>query len=143
MEARDTFEKAREASSRIEELHRLIEEARPPSSGAGGPSGGFGDPTARLAAYALEAVPDMLRELEACEGCVGEALELIDGVRRAFETPWWRVLELYYIDGMAWQDVAETIGVNEKTCRRWRDSAFDWLDFVGEANARMGRGRAL
>ena len=85
----------------------------------------------------------MLRELDACEECVGEALGLIDGVRRAFETPWWRVLELYYIDGMAWQDVAADMGVNEKTCRRWRDAACDWLDFVGEASARMGRGRSL
>lgn len=68
---------------------------------------------------------------------------LIDGVRRAFETPWWRALDLYYIDGLGWPEVADEMGVSERTCRKWRDAALDWLDFVGDANARRGMGRAV
>lgn len=142
MEARETFESARAAAARIEELRRLVEEARPPRGRSGGPCGTHGDPTASLAEYAVEMVPAMVRELKSCEAAVGEALALVEGVRRTIETPWWRVLELYYIDRLGWCDVAEEMGLSVRTCHRWRDAACDWLDFIGEANARSGRGRA-
>ena len=144
MRAREVFGAARAAAARIEEIQFLLEEGPGYGGESGpGPKNSVGDPTASRAMWRVEDLVDLEREMGSCQEAVGEALKLIDGVRRAFETPWWRVLELYYIDGMAWQDVAEVVGVDVRTCYRWRNSACDWMDFVGEANARMGRGRAL
>lgn len=144
MRAREVFGAARAAAKRIEELQFLCGMEGPaPGGGKGpGPKNAVSDPTGSAAEWRIEDLADLRRELEACEAVVGEALALIDGVRKAMETPWWRVLDLYYIDRLEWGDVAEELGLSVRTCYRWRDAAFDWLDFVGEANARMGRGRA-
>ena len=143
MSARDVFEAARRASRRIEELHFELEEPiSRASSGQGVRTSSVGDPTARAAERQIERVPEILREIDACEKAISEALALIDGVRQAFETPWWRVLELHYIDGMSWPEVSEEMCLSRATCVRWRDAAFDWIDFVGDAKARRGMGSA-
>jgi hypothetical protein len=81
-------------------------------------------------------------EMEACQEAVSEALALIDGIRKAFESPWYEVLELRYIDGLEWDGVATSMGLSVSTCKRWHRAALDWIDFVGEARARSGMGAA-
>lgn len=143
MDAMELFEEARRCSERIEELQCAIGEPPPSRSSDGMPrGGGTSDPTARMAEHAIDGVADMEREMESCQQVVGEALAIVDGLRRAFETPWWRAVELYYIDRLSWAQVAEEMGIPKRTCLRWRDSAFDWVDFVGVARARAGIGGA-
>lgn len=143
MTARELFEGARRASARIEEL--LLEEGAPlPSPRRGGPhgAGGTSDPTAALAARELDGGADAARELEACMQAVDEARQVVDGIRRLFETPWWRVLELYYIDRLTWDGVSRETGVPRRTCVSWRDAAFDFVDSFGIAHAKHAAGVA-
>lgn len=142
MRARELFEQARRASARIEELTYEMQLPSPPRSGAPGPTGVPGDPTARQAEWATDGRQAMARELDACERCVGEALALIEGVRRAIAAPWWRVLDAHYIDRQTFEEVAEALGVDRRTCMRWRDAACEWVDAMGFARAKMGEGDA-
>lgn len=120
----------------------------PPRASVGGsggaPGGGAGthsDPTASAALWALESLPGVERELAACEEAVGEALEVVEGVRAAGMETWADVLEAYYVDGDPWDTIAGRMGVAERTCMRWRDATLDWVDMMGPA-AKSGVGRA-
>ena len=144
MTAREFFEDARRCSARIEELQFEMAEPAPRGRSRGAVRApGTSDPTASMAERAIDGAAAMAREMLQCQRCVSEALAVIDGVRAAFETPWWRVLELYYIDRMGWAEVADEMGLSKRTCIRWRDAALQWVDFVGMAHAKRGEGRAV
>ncbi len=139
----ETFAEARRAAARLEEL-RLMEGAPQPSGPRreGARACGTGDPTATAAERAIEGGRELAEEERACERAVDEARALGEGVRLAFDAPWWRVLDLHYLRLMGWREVAEETCVSLRTCLRWRDAAFEWIDSVGFARARAGVGIA-
>ena len=139
MTARETFEQAREAARRIEQLQFELELAEPPRRATGGPSApGNGDPTARSAEWRVDALADKAREMEQLQALVGEALRVIEGVRSGLGERYAMVLERHYIDRAGWTEIADETGVTSRTLVRWRDVACDWVDSVGHAHARIG-----
>ena len=103
------------------------------------------DPTASAALFAESAKLAMERlrgRREAMELIVGAGLAVIEGVRLALGDGRADVLEARYIDRLAWEDVAERLGVSRSTAIRRADVALEWVDSVGWRRAIEGTGGA-
>lgn len=72
------------------------------------------------------------------ERVVGRALRVIEGVRRGIGERYADVLDMRYVDAMPWDEVAQRMGCSERTARRVRDVACDYVDSVGMAGAMRG-----
>ena len=130
--ARDYFEGVRKAAESIEWLERsirLIEsgEPLPTGTGTGVRSSTPSDPTAAAAFKRGEVLADLKAERDSALETVGEALQVIEGLRRCFSRKA-EVIELHYIDGEGWEDAGAVLGIDARTARRWRDELCAWLD---------------
>ena len=143
MLARELLEEARRAAVRLEELTRTIQEgpAKRPSEGPA-PKGAVGDPTARGAEWVCVTLPALMCELDACGQFVGDAMRLIEGVRKAMGARYADVLDAYYIGGLKWQEVGDRLDISAMAAIRRRDVACDWVDATGFARANAGEGFA-
>lgn len=144
MRAREVFGAARAAAARIEELRFLCEMDGPPSGGDGGPGpkNAVGDPTGSAAQWRIEDLVDLEREMDACQDAVAEAMVLIDGVLVAWGRKSAEVLELYYIDGMSWADVADEVDRSKTWVRSHAQVLCEWIDSMPPKNVRAGKGSA-
>lgn len=105
--ARAVDRRVDEATERVERLRARLEAGRM-SSVTGMPRGGSGDwtQTADRLIELEQAVNERTREL------VRWKLAAIDAIRAVEEPRLAEVLELYYIDGFTWEQVAERMGLN-------------------------------
>ena len=105
--ARSVDRRVDEASERVERLRERLEAGRM-SRLTGMPRGGSGDwtQTADRLIELEQAVNQRTREL------VRWKLAAIDAIRAVEEPRLAEVLELYYIDGFTWEQVAERMGLD-------------------------------
>ena len=105
--ARSVDRRVDEATERVERLRERLEAGRM-SRLTGMPRGGSGDwtQTADRLIELEQAVNQRTREL------VRWKLAAIDSIRQVEEPRLAEVLELYYIDGFTWEQVAERMGLD-------------------------------
>ena len=105
--ARAVDRRVDEATERVERLRARLETGRM-SSVTGMPRGGSGDwtQTADRLIELEQAVNERTREL------VRWKLAAIDAIRAVEEPRLAEVLELYYIDGLTWEQVAQRMGLD-------------------------------
>lgn len=115
------------------ELAGLYEPGTP--DGGGVESGSIGD--GGMFSRMLRAC-ELRRRCETAEAIVGLALRVIEGVRLGMGERYAEVLDMRYVDAMPWDEVAERCGCSERTARRVRDVACDYIDSVGLAGAARG-----
>lgn len=132
MGAREYFDSVRRAASSLEGLARVIDEIEeggplPTGTGAGVRTSTPSDPTASAAFKRSEILAGLKAEYDASLELVGEALQVIDGLRRCFSRKA-EVMELHYIDCLDWDDVGDELGIARRTAIRWRDEMVAWLD---------------
>ena len=129
--AKDYFQSVRRASERIEECQRIIselqEELPPNHARGGGRSSTTSDPTYSAMVERDRMLTDAVLDRDKCLELVGEALAIIEGLRRIFSRKA-DVLELYYIDCLSWQDVADGIGIGKTTAHTWNRELLAWVD---------------
>lgn len=132
----------------FEDVSRAVREHRDaellltygPPSGADGCGGA--DPSSGGPVMARVVSDETAREvMRATEQTIGEALRRIEELRRVFSRKA-DAVELRYVDLMAWRDAALELGVSERTARLWCAQMFDWVDSLGWARLRSGRGVA-
>lgn len=99
--------------------------------GAGGkgprPSGVAGDPTFSAYVKAVEERDRLQARRDAALIVIGEALQIVEGLRRLFSRKA-DVVEMHYIDCMEWSAVANEMGVGESTVYKWCSEVFVWVD---------------
>lgn len=107
--ARDVDRRVDEATERVERIWARLEAGRM-SSITGMPRGGSGDwtETADRLIELEQAVNQRTRELARWK------LAAIDAIRQVEEPRLAEVLELYYIDGFTWEQVAERMGLDQR-----------------------------
>ena len=107
--ARSVDRRVDEATERVERLRERLEAGRM-SRLTGMPRGGSGDwtQTADRLIELEQAVNERTREL------VRWKLAAIDAIRQVEEPRLAEVLELYYIDGFTWEQVAERMSITER-----------------------------
>ena len=107
--ARSVDRRVDEASERVERLRERLEAGRM-SRLTGMPRGGSGDwtQTADRLIELEQAVNQRTREL------VRWKLAAIDAIRQVEEPRLAEVLELYYIDGLTWEQVAQRMGLDQR-----------------------------
>ena len=116
--ARSVDRRVDEASERVERLRERLEAGRM-SRLTGMPRGGSGDwtQTADRLIELEQAVNQRTREL------VRWKLSAIDAIRQVEEPRLAEVLELYYIDGFTWEQVAQRMGVDVRWVYRLHGKA--------------------
>ena len=116
--ARSVDRRVDEAQERVERLRAKLESGRM-SSLTGMPRGGSSDwtQTADKLIELEQAVNRRTREL------VRWKLAAIDAIRAVEEPRLAEVLELYYIDGFTWEQVAERMGYEVRTVYRLHGAA--------------------
>lgn len=145
---------ARAAAVRLRALERqisgLLAEAagRYPGQDPSAPhvrSSGLSDPTwqGALSVRAHARRLDWLRrERDSCMATTDEFSEVVSGMRRALGDGTADAVRMYYLDraadGVTWPEVADALGVTERTVLRRRSVAADWLSDVGIAHAKAG-----
>lgn len=142
--ASEYFEEVRRAAMDVEKCSRMISELdggyipsmsrQDQISGRGGKS----DPTADAFDERSAAMRYAVKRRDVCEELIGDALAVIDSLRRIFCSKA-DVLEMHYIDLKPWREVASTIGISESTARYWRDQLFEWLDACPRAYVMASR----
>ncbi len=135
MTAREYFA----AVAREAKAHRraeLLLEFGPPTGGLRGGKGPADPVQARF-----ESDQRARAELERTEAAIGEALARIEAMRGLYGRKA-DVLEMYYIDLLAWDEIAHEFAVSSKTARRWHDMLCDWADSFGWARVMSGSGTA-
>ena len=148
MTAREYFESARAAQRLIDAraaslaAMRAREGLRAQSYEAVGRSTGRADPM-RATDARMDAEAACLREMERLRAEVADARAVCAGYSAANpRSMGGAALELHYLDGMTWREVAVALGISWETARRAAYVALDWVDAVGVAAARAGAGRA-
>lgn len=145
-DVRDLFEGALRARHDLEHMRFRLEALRSPVLSPGIAQvvqGGKSDPTA-VVGSALADGDDELHRMEAVfRERIGEAAELIQGVRQGLGLVYGDVLADHYLGGLSWDVAARLNDVGKTTALRYRDVAFDWIASVGMAHARRGEGGLL
>lgn len=100
------------------------------------------DSTASRALYRMGRSKNLDTEKESLEQVINEAQGLADGIENLLGWSYAAALRCRYLEGMAWQDVADTLGVCERTAYSRASVAFDTIDSLGFANVREARGFA-
>ena len=140
--AAEFFAEVSRAAAEVGRLWAVVESggesAVAQGGGGGGSSRAVSDPTGGLALAMLAAVEAAKERLPAAEALVGEGLAVIAGVKRQLGQAYGAVLELRYVDGLRWEEVAEQAGASRRTCLRWHGVALDYVDSVGLDRARQG-----
>lgn len=144
-EVRDIFEASRQAFSDLKHLRERLCRIESISMSSGIPTaihGGKSDPTA-TAGMALADFDGESREIEAAAiSKINRVKTLCAGIRRGLGLIYGDILEDYYVRGLSWAQVAIVDNVSKPTALRLRNTAFDWVAFVGEDRAAKGIGRA-
>lgn len=139
--AAEFFADVSRAAAEVGRLWAVIEsggESALSGGGGGGAAKAVSDPTAGKACAMLAAVEAARERLPAAEALVGEGLAVIAGVKGRLGQAYGAVLELRYVDGLTWEDVASEMGAGRATCFRWHGVALDYVDSVGLDRARQG-----
>ena len=93
------------------------------------------DPTAARACYNVDELSVKLAALRAEETelleRIGLALRIIHGIRRGLGDKYADVIELRYIDGMKWKDIAKDYEIPRSTGHELISVACDWVDSIG------------
>ena len=132
-ESRVYFARIRRAIKEMDECRIIIDEgADAIASGGGGAGGGEHDPTAARALF-LAMHDDRVREaakarLLVLEDTVGDALKVIERVRRGLGERYADCLDFRYIDGLSITETAERMDVSVATVKRDTNIAHDWID---------------
>lgn len=150
MTAREYFENARAAQRRIDgclariEAMRSREGVRSQRYDAIGRSYGGGRDAMRMTDARIEAEARMASEMADLRAMVEDARAVCSGIRAANpkHAYWGDVLELRFCDCAQWYTVASSLGISESYAKLCCSSALDWVDLVGIAAAREGRGQA-
>ena len=127
--ARAVDRRVDEAQERVERLRARLEAGRM-SAVTGMPRGGSGDwtQTADRLIELEQAVNERTREL------VRWKLAAIDAIRQVEEPRLAEVLELYYIDGFTWEQVAERMGLDLRWVYRLHGRALTMVRVPEEVN---------
>lgn len=140
MSFRDDLDQARDATLRLGEVMRELEFG-PTRHATPGHSTSPGDPTLR----AVERREALIAESEELERVIGDVGAVVVGCREVWSKLAYAV-ELHWlgIDGtpLTWRDVGAELGVSASTAMSWANVVVEWVDSVGVANARLGRGTA-
>lgn len=104
----------------------------------GGRSAPVSDPVAGAALGHLRAVERAREGLRAASAMVEEGEAVIAGVSSWLGADYGAVLELRYVDRLAWAAVGAECGLSESTCLRHRAVALDYVDAVGTQRAKQG-----
>lgn len=134
------FAEVRRCSAKIEDCRRVISEieydiALPTSTDGRHGVGVATDPVFAALSLRDRILENARSEMDAALSVVGDALVLIDDMRRIFCRKA-DVLELYYVDRKTWADVADEMGVAERTARAWRDELCDFMESVPQLRLR-------
>ena len=137
MDAREYFAGVESAVREHRAAELVLTFGEPRRGDGGGRSSVPGDPTARAAESAARA----RATLDRTEAVIGEALARIDGLRLVVGRHA-EVLEMRHVELMAWDEIADALGVTVRTAHRWHDVACDWADSFGWAHVVGGTGVA-
>ena len=131
MAAREYFEMVSRAAAEVERCQREIGELADGVPPMGGGDGGHGstqaDPTYAAFVTREQLLADAHSRMDAAQEVIGEALALIDGLRRIFCRKA-DVLELRYIDLLPWAAVADQLGVARSTAFQWHADVMAFVD---------------
>lgn len=147
MLTRELFLSAMEANKRARvvraELDALREaEVHGATFGMAVSRGHYSDPTASNAVAVIRRAERLRNELDELDHVINQAASIVRGASQALGDKYARALQLRYLDGLLWADVAEKLGVSRETARTWTSVAFDWADSVGPVRACAGVGFA-
>ena len=153
MDARERFERTRNAVVRLDEVKALImydcDDWKPEGVQSAHETS---DPTASRAIYAVDELSEKLEALRAeereLEQLIGESGTIIQAVRAGFSEQFGDWLEWRYIDLWTWEQFADELSTDEKPVTRkqarekvryWCGVTFDWIDSVGVSNLLRGQ----
>ena len=143
MEARLYFADVRWAAVRLKEVEALIENDGEDWKRSKGTAAQLvNDPTGSAAMRHLSAVESLLVERESLLQQIAEARGVVIGIGKGLGADHMIVMGCYYLDCMKWDEVSECMGITKRQCLRLRDTSLDWVDSVGYAHAKEGRGIA-
>ena len=128
--AREYFNRVRRDSVALQGYLREIEALKDgivPSGETMRGAKGAGDPVFGTIVRASEMLASVEAKRDAALESIGEALAIIEGARRAMGSKA-DAVELYYIDVLEWDAVAQELGVSERTARYWASDVFVMLD---------------
>ena len=146
MDAREYFESVRDAARGMARCLARMEAMRSREGLRGGTltarGGGCGDPMAATDAR-VDAEREAERETAQLSSALADGRAVCRGVRAAHPgLRWGDALELRYCDDLSVGEVAAALGVSQRTAHRDVLAALDYVDAVGVAAARAGRGMA-
>lgn len=111
----------------LREIEALKDGIVPSSAETMRGANGVGDPVFGTIVRASEMLASVEAKRDAALESIGEALAIIEGARRAMGSKA-DAVELYYIDVLEWDAVAQELGVSERTARYWASDVFAMLD---------------
>lgn len=147
-EAGEMFERGRRAMRDLALLHAHIAKLRSGVPSGGLPSattgGGISNPTAGVASVLVDMADEWQSEEKALLAQIEDCKELCYGVGIAFaqDKRYRMVMELYYLLGMEWKQVAALVGISLTTALTMRRAVCDYVAHVGPKAAKQGLGRA-
>lgn len=145
--AEELFLRGRKAAYDLKRIHAHREQLRSGMPSAGMPSvtagGGVSDPTGRAGNYLADMSAEWEQEEAADLAEIREVRQLCKGVGRGLHDPMYQlVLESYYILLNEWKQVANLIDRSLSKVYSMRQTALEYVAFVGPAAAKQGLGRA-
>lgn len=111
-------------------------------SGAKVKTGTIGDPTGSMALAIIKAERECSERLASLDAFIAGGVELIAGISAALGDEYGAIMSCYYIRAEPWDKVAQNVSRSRRSCINMRDTALDWVDAVGFARAREGKGVA-
>lgn len=147
MEARELFEDAARAARRLPTVVAELDAMdaawwRGEWLGTGASRANHSDPTAARAGYRMRRTKALESEREELEQVVAEAAALVDGVGALLGQSHADALRYRYLESRTWAEVAELLGVCEKTAYSKTRVAFDTIDGLGPAKVKQAQGVA-
>jgi len=130
--ARGVDRRVDEATERVDRLRAKLEAGRM-SSLTGMPRGGSGDwtQTADRLIELEQRVNARIRELVRLKHAAMDAIDRVDDARQR------EVLELYYLDGYKWEQVAERMGLDERQVFRLHGRALQRIEVPEEGREKL------
>lgn len=145
--AEELFLRGRKAANDLKRIHAHREQLRSGMPSGGMPSvnsgGGVSDPTGRAGNYLADMSAEWEREEAADLAVIRDVQKLCKGVGRGLHDPMYQlILESYYILGNEWKEVAALLDRSLTKIYTMRQTALEYVAFVGPAAAMDGLGRA-
>lgn len=142
MTAEEYFRAVLQAVKDIGLARMRLDTVRIGRSGQGGRPSGISDPTGQMAQAIIKAEQDLELSIKGMEQTIADGKQTINGVGKALGQRAAAILHLRYIDAKPWKQVARELDLSASRVYEEHRAALDWVDFVGIANAKLGRGRA-